>query len=123
MNRGQPRQRLGAGAGAAGAQQRNQPKSTQGTVDRVPCPHCGRPNDFRELDTQQLLDTGHRVICRGENAGEGCGQLMEVVAVRVFKMLAVKPIRGTVTNSGGAPAAEASTMSPQQLQRLLKGRP
>jgi hypothetical protein len=89
-------------------------------VDRVPCPHCGRPNDFRELDGQQLLDTGHRVICRGENHGEGCGMLMEVVSVRTIKVLAVKPIRGYAP-AGQAPAQDARTMSPAQLQRYLKG--
>ncbi len=96
-----------------------QPKWTQGPVDRVPCPHCGKPKDFRELDSQQLLDTGHEVICRDDN-GEGCGQLMMVAAIRVIKVLAVKPMRG-MPASGQAQAREAVTVSHAQLQRLLKG--
>jgi hypothetical protein len=93
-----------------------QPPSTAGPLHRVPCPHCGRGNDFRELEGQQLLDTGHKVICRGENPGEGCGQLMEVVAIQAVKMVAVKPIRVSDQQ-----ARQALTMSPAQLQRYLKG--
>lgn len=96
-----------------------QPKWTQGTVDRVPCPHCGRPNDFRELDMQQLLDTGHEVTCRGENSGDGCGRLMVVAAIKILKVVAVKPSKGTAPRAQ-RPAGEARTMSPAQLQRYLK---
>jgi len=99
--------------------QPQRPKWVQGTIDRVQCPHCGRPNDFRELDGQQLLDTGHKVICRGDR-GEGCGQVMEVVAIRTVKVLAVIPVRGSAPR-GEAPARDARTISPQQLQRYLKG--
>jgi hypothetical protein len=98
------------------AQPRQQPPCTRGTVDRVPCPHCGRHNDFRELDGQQLLDTGHKVICRGENQGEGCGQIMEVVAIQVVKVVAVRPIRLSDQQH-----RQALTMSASQLQRYLKG--
>lgn len=97
-------------------QPRQQAPCTRGTVDRVPCPNCGRPNDYRELDGQQLLDTGHRVICRGENAGEGCGQLMEVVAIQVLKVVSVRPYRIAEHQRH-----QALTMSPAQLQRYLKG--
>lgn len=82
----------------------------------MPCPNCGRPNDYRELEGQQLLDTGHKVICRGENPGEGCGQLMEVVAIQTLKVITVRPFRVTAQQHG-----QALTMSPAQLQRYLKG--
>jgi len=107
--------RLPPGHRPTNAQSRQQPAWNRGPIDRVPCPHCGRPNDFRELDNQQLLDTGHKVLCRGENPGEGCGQLMEVVAIQTIKVLGVKPIRVTDQQS-----RQALTMSHRQLQRLLK---
>lgn len=107
--------RLPPGRRPAATQPRQQAAWSRGTVDRVPCPHCGRPNDFRELDGQQLLDTGHKVICRGENPGEGCGQLMEVVAIQTIKVLAVRPIRVTDQQN-----RQALTMSHAQLQRYLK---
>jgi hypothetical protein len=103
-----------------GQQRAPQPKWTQGSIDRVPCPHCGKPNDFRELEMQQLLDTGHRVICRGENPGEGCGRLMEVAAIRVIKVIAVRPAMG-IAPQNQRPVGEARTISPAQLQRYLKG--
>lgn len=102
------------------AQPRQQPKSCQGTEDRVPCPHCGRAIDFRELGAQQLLDTGHEVVCRNDE-GEGCGQMMVVVGIRVVKVIAVKPVLGVPVRRDQRPAQEARTMSPAQLQRYLKG--
>lgn len=107
--------RLPPGRQGQQRQPRQQAPCTRGTIDRVPCPHCGRPNDFRELDGQQLLDTGHKVSCRGENPGEGCGQIMEVVAVQTLKVLAVRPIRLSEQQQ-----RQALTMSPAQLQRFLK---
>jgi len=97
---------------------RQQPKSTQGPSHRVPCPHCGQLNDFRNLESQQLLDTGHQVTCRNEN-GEGCGRLMQVVAVQTIKMIAVKPMGGFV-RQGQADPRQASTLSPAQMRRLLR---
>jgi uncharacterized Zn finger protein len=93
------------------AQQAPQPKWSKGTIERVACPNCGRVNDFRELHQQQLLDTGHKVIC------ESCGRLMEVVAIKVVTLIAVRPVLDT-----GPSANQARTISPGQLQRLLKGR-
>jgi hypothetical protein len=111
--------RLRGGGGRQNPPQ--QPKSTQGALERVPCPHCGRGNDFRELDNQTLLDTGHKIICRGDK-GDGCGLLMEVVAIRVIKVIAVKPIRGSApTSTSGGPVRDATTIGQAQLQRLLKG--
>ena len=106
-----------------GGQQRSpqpQPKWVHGTVERVPCPHCGRANDFRNLASQQLLDTGHEVTCQGEQPGEGCGQLMEVVGVKTVTVVAVRPVRGAGVVTREQQAREATTMSPGQLQRLLR---
>lgn len=33
-----------------------QPKTTKGTIDKTPCPFCGKGLDFREEKQAQLLD-------------------------------------------------------------------
>lgn len=105
--------RLPPGHRPANAQARQQPPSCVGTVDRMPCPHCGKANDFRELDAQQLLDTGHQMSCTF------CGRMMVISAIRVVKYMQAQPLRG-VPVAPALGAAEATTISPAQLQRLLK---
>jgi len=65
-----------------------------------------------ELDSQQLLDTGHRVDCGH------CGRVMEVVGVRVIKAIAVRPYDRAAAGSRGP--AQATTISPGQLKQLLR---
>jgi uncharacterized Zn finger protein len=101
--------RLGAGAGP------QQPKTTQGQINRVPCPHCGKPQDFRELQQAQLLDTGHQVVC------EECGRLQTVTAIRVVTIVVVRPDSGMPRNKQ-ADARPATTVAPSALQRLGRGR-
>lgn len=60
------------------------PKAIQGPIDRVPCPHCGRHNDFRQLKGQQLLDTGHCMFC------DHCGRSMEVVRIATVELVVVR---------------------------------
>lgn len=91
---------------------RPQPWS-QGASDRVPCPSCGKPNSMVELDSQQLLDTGHRVDCMH------CHRMMEVVAIRVVKVVAVRP--WDAQSGAASRARQATTIGPAQLSRLLKG--
>lgn len=86
---------------------------SHGAVERVPCCHCGKPNDFRELQNQQLLDTGHRVDCGH------CGRVMEVAAIRQVTVVAVRPWDSVAAAQRGA--AQATTIGPGALQRLLKG--
>lgn len=49
---------------------------TSGPASAVPCAHCGAPGDFRDLEAQQLLDTGHSVVC------DACGRVSEIVGVQ-----------------------------------------
>jgi glutaredoxin len=56
---------------------------TVGPIDRVPCPHCGKTNDFRELQGQQLMDTGSGVIC------DHCKRVMHIAAIRQVTLVAV----------------------------------
>lgn len=89
---------------------------TQGVIHAVPCPHCGKPNDFRELDSQQLLDTGHEVEC------DACHRTMQVAQINVVKVLSVRPVAGAPvrTPQHMRPAQQATTISPAQLNKLLK---
>lgn len=101
--------RLPPGRRTAPPQQR---PTTQGTVERMPCPHCGKPNDFRELDNQQCLDTGHKMSC------DWCHHRMEITMIRVVKFVQARPIDGVAVPALGA--AQATTISPSQLRNLLK---
>jgi hypothetical protein len=91
-----------------------QPPWTHGPIERVPCPHCGHANDFRELHSEQLLDTGHEIDCGH------CGRMMEVTAMRQITVIAVRPISA---HGGGAQRgrAQATTIGHAQLNRLLRG--
>lgn len=89
------------------------PPVVSGPINRVPCPHCGKPNDFRELQQQQLLDTGHSVDC------DHCGGMMVVAAVQPITMITVRKSNQR-PKAGIAAPAQARTLSPAQAQRLLK---
>lgn len=101
--------------------------TTKGPIDSVPCPWCGHRNDFRTLNEQQLLDTGHRCLC------DGCGRSVEVVAVRPVVFVALrqdhKPVTARRAADGRAlPQQRRQAQAQQQLpqrggffQRLLGG--
>lgn len=90
------------------------PPTTTGTIDRVPCPHCGKPNNFREIDGQQLLDTGSAFQC------DHCGGMMEVARIVTTKIVSVR--KSDVRPRAGLPSPQQSTtLSPGQAQRLLRG--
>ena len=89
------------------------PPWTHGPLERVPCPHCGKANDFRELHSEQLLDTGHTVSCNY------CGRMMEVVRMAVITVVAVRQADGSAGPVYRGPA-QATTIGPQQLRRLLR---
>lgn len=83
-------------------------KFTQGTMDRVPCPHCGKPNDFRPLADQQLIDTGHEFFC------DHCDNSMIVTSTRDVKLIAV------MKNPSGrrAPMTQQQQQQARQRQAL-----
>lgn len=85
-------------------------KAVRGPIDRVPCPHCGKPNDFRVLQDQQLLDTGHQVFC------DYCGYSCEVVQITRPTLVAVRK-----DPSGKRRPVAARRTLPQQGQQ--QGRP
>ncbi len=63
--------------------QQQLPRSLRGTIDRVPCPHCGKPQDFRILKDEQLLDTGHQIFC------DWCGYSQLVTQIQTITTVAV----------------------------------
>lgn len=87
----------------------------RGTVGEVPCPHCGNKNNFTELDSQQLLDTGHKVAC------DKCHRMMEVCQIAIVKVIGVRAADGVESqNPHNQPARQAFTLSPSQARRLLR---
>lgn len=88
-------------------------KMIHGVIERVPCPHCGAHNDFRQLESQTLLDTGSTMEC------DHCHLLMQVVAVRKVTLVAVRAMRGRPA-ARLPDAAPARTLSPAALSKLLK---
>lgn len=68
-------------------------KWRQGKIDSVPCPHCGRPNDFRDTD-EFLFDpmTGASAVKSDKPtfACDHCSRIMEVVHVEKTIIVAVR---------------------------------
>lgn len=83
---------------------------TRGTIDAVICPHCGKPNDFRMLDEQQLLDTGHVMDC------DHCGQFMQVQRIAMLKVISVRQTAPPPRRAPGqAPHPQLRVRNQQQL--------
>ncbi len=88
-----------------------------GPIHAVPCPHCGKPNDFRDLQQQQLLDTGHTVGC------DHCGRQMDVVRIAPVTVISVRKNMAPPPRTQQQPQTrQATTMSAAQAQKLLRGR-
>lgn len=88
------------------------PKHTSGTVDRVPCPHCGRPNDLRALRDQMLLIEEAQFDC------DHCGRVMEFLGMKSIQVVTVRQtqrrdLQGAVKRV--APVQEARTTSIAQV--------
>jgi len=86
------------------------PATVQGPVDSVPCPHCGKTNDFRQLD--DVLDTGTDAAC------DHCHGLMRVAAIRDIKIVAVHGLPGKMPVPQSV--QPAMTIAPGALRRFLK---
>lgn len=96
--------------------------TVQGTIDRVPCPHCSKPSDLRDLQSQQLLDTGHKLSC------DHCHRMMEVTAIRTLTVVAVRRCAGMAKDAQGRPQYAQQQLPPQGgilggVKRLLGGGP
>jgi predicted RNA-binding Zn-ribbon protein involved in translation (DUF1610 family) len=93
------------------------PPTTQGRLEAVPCPHCGKTNSFATVASEQLLDTGHEFDC------DHCGGMMEVVAITPVTMVKVRKSTrqsGMTRVAQSRPAQQARTLSPAATRKLLK---
>ena len=66
-------------------------KATSGAIHRVPCPHCGRPNNFRDLRPMDGagwgsygLEPGAVISC------DSCGKRMQVTGVQDVTVVTVR---------------------------------
>lgn len=89
------------------------PPTTQGPIEAVPCPHCGKANDFRPAQEQQLLDTGSTYVC------DSCGRVMQAVGVRNVVMVTVRPTNLPPPGAGTPAAKPATTVGPGVIRRIL----
>jgi NAD-dependent SIR2 family protein deacetylase len=58
------------------------PPMVQGPIDRVPCPHCGKPNNFRRVD--EMLENGNIFSC------DYCKKQMQICGVKDVRFVAVR---------------------------------
>lgn len=97
------------------------PPVTSGAIHQVPCPHCAKPNDFRDLQKDQLLEPGTKAVC------DECGHNMQVVRVLPTTIVAVRKAAPSSINPAGAqasaPAQPARTVGGGFLKKLLGGGP
>lgn len=64
-------------------------KIIQGPIEKVPCPHCGKPNDVAsELTELNMVEPGVVLIC------DFCHKKMQIVKVTIITMVAVRQTRG-----------------------------
>jgi uncharacterized Zn finger protein len=56
-----------------------------GPITEVPCPHCGKNNDFTEILEEVENDgSGNRVEC------DHCGKVMEIVQIKRVTTISVR---------------------------------
>lgn len=112
-----PRQLPGRTAQRPQQAQPAQPRHVSGPIDRVPCPHCGHPNDLRDFHGQQLLDTGNIIDCLR------CQRLFFVAQIKPVLHVAVRvPTPTDVGQRVARPqraAAPARTIGPAETRRLI----
>lgn len=86
------------------------PPNTNGPAHAVPCPHCGHPNDFRELESHQV-DVGDLAAC------DKCDGVMKVTAKQNVVVVHVARINQKSPREKGPGGAQ--TISQAQANRLL----
>jgi hypothetical protein len=77
---------------------------------------------MREIDAQNLLDTGSEFQCGpvdGQPNTGHCGRLFQVVGIRTVKNVVVTPIH-RAPRQGLPAAAPARAVGPGFLQKLLR---
>lgn len=88
------------------------PTTTKGAEHAVPCPYCGHPNDFREL-AEHRYEKGDMAICDKCNGVMEVQGKTQVIVIHVRK----RPELRAAPRSG---VRQSTTISPQQVRRLLR---
>jgi hypothetical protein len=105
---------LGPSGGRDVSAPNRMPPETAGPINKVPCPHCGGMNDFRDLEVERTLERGEMATC------DLCNRVMLVVAVKQITVVKVRPAPGM-----GEPVQAvqpARTIGASGIKRLLGGR-
>ena len=97
-------------------QQQPPPATTSGPIHGVPCPHCGKLNDFREV--REELDKGLAVSC------DVCNRMIEVVGVQPVTVVRVRrhPAWGDRQAPKPRTPGQAHTISAGQAQAMVRRR-
>lgn len=72
-------------------------QTVSGPINRVPCPHCGKPNDFTTLD--HLLVDSNESLGEGDPGGHNtfscdhCNKEMRVVSVKRITTVFVRQVK------------------------------
>lgn len=87
-------------------------RPTSGPVHAVPCPHCGKPNDFRPIRDQMLLVEEAQFDC------DHCGRVMEFMQMKSIQVITLRQtqrrdLQGTIKRA--TPVQEARTTSISQV--------
>jgi hypothetical protein len=88
--------------------------TTSGPIHAVVCPYCGNQNDLRDLQSQQLLDTGSGVVC------DKCHMTAEVAQIVPVTFVSLRPSNKGMARPAAVPRA-ASTISVQRATALAGG--
>jgi hypothetical protein len=67
-------------------------KATRGPTHRVPCPHCGKPNDLRKLAPTSrnagwganMIETGNIIDC------DHCGKYSQIARVQSITVVTLR---------------------------------
>lgn len=83
-----------------------------GPVHAVPCPHCGKPNDFRPLRDQMLLVEESQFDC------DHCGHVMEFLNLRKVELINVRQSKRFQQKiKRTAPVQDARTVALSKVRR------
>lgn len=89
------------------------PKTTNGFAHRVPCPHCGQPNDMREL--QEMMGAGFEPGLKA--SCDHCHRNMVVTTVQPVTIVHVRQAEGmSDPHAGSGVPARRQAPPPQQPQ-------
>lgn len=94
-----------------------QPRSTKGTVDKVPCPWCGQPNNFTDIMKgyagQGMVDAGDDVRC------DHCDGEMHIMGVAEITVISVCQNRAPRQQRGQQVMQRQQQKPAGFLQKLL----